>query len=107
MSMTYDHTGHQRFSGAVNQFDVNYQTPRKEPAMLKPTIDHVSAIARAEGDVIKSIVANMSPHHRKAIEDDMERLAEVKKYILDTIYHPGLPILTESLKEPGDNGHES
>lgn len=64
--------------------------------MIKLTIDHVSAIARAEGDMQRMIIPNMSPNHRLSVERDIERLAEVKKSILDSIYRPGLPVKTES-----------
>lgn len=64
---------------------------RKEATMTKLTLDHVSALCRAEGYLHAAITPNMSPNHRKCIEDDLTRLAEVKKHILRYIYEPGLP----------------
>lgn len=63
--------------------------------MKKLNLNHVAAISRAEGAIHPSIIPNMSPHHRKQIEDDLTRLAEVKWFILKALYQPGLPLTTE------------
>lgn len=75
--------------------------------MSKLNLNHVAAISRAEMYMQPAIVPNMSPYHRKAIEDDLTRLAEVKKFLLKTIYGPGLPLTREVSEEPEPNGDTS
>jgi len=62
--------------------------------MRKITLDHISAISHAETYIQPAIIQNMSPHHRKSIEDDLTRLSEVKRFLLRTMYEPGLPMTT-------------
>lgn len=67
--------------------------------MRKLNLDHVAAISRAEGAIHPTIIQNMSPHHRLQIENDLTRLADIKKFILKALYEPGLPLTTE-IPEP-------
>lgn len=67
--------------------------------MLKLTIDHVASVTLAQRCIISGIVPNMSPRHRQELEDDLERLKDVKKFILDLIYNPGLPLQIENPKK--------
>lgn len=60
--------------------------------MRKMTLTHVDAISHCETYVRPVIVPNMSPHHRAAIERDIELLTEIKHYLLKQIYEPGLPM---------------
>lgn len=75
--------------------------------MRKMTLKHVDSISHAERYAIPNIVPNMSPRHRQEIEDDLERLAEVKQQILHMIYHPGLPLADTEIKEDPTRGNQS
>lgn len=66
--------------------------------MRNLTVEHVWAIVRAEHALYPSLVPNMPARHREQIENDLERLAEVKKYILSLIYAPNLPIVPNTPK---------
>lgn len=75
--------------------------------MLKLTLEHVAAVSRAERDMQTFVVPNMSPHYRKFIEDDIERLAQIKRYLLKAIYEPGLPRADDPAEESESNGDPS
>lgn len=86
--------------------------------MKKMRIDHVDAIARASAYVTPALDKISGRHQKESIENDLLRLAEVKKFLLYHLYNPGLPInvdedpdspQTETLlaMEPQDNGSKS
>lgn len=72
--------------------------------MTSLNLDHVSSITHAERYIQIAIVPNMSPRHRQELEDDLVRLTDVKKHILEYLYEPCLPVDSESLKKPVDHG---
>lgn len=93
-----------------DEFEQNRMYPLgygKESTVKRLTLDHVSAISHAEQAMIPAIVPSMSPVHRKSIEDDIERLTEVKRFVLQTLYQPGLPFNTEIPEHPDPDGNAS
>lgn len=96
-----------KFETDFEVFERNRMYPRgyrKELAMRKFSISHVSAISRAEYFVIINIEPNMNPFHRKQIEDDLTLLAQIKRAILHDIYAPGLPVTNEGPEETESDG---
>lgn len=55
----------------------------------------VAAITHAERYYQKDIVPNMSPRHRQELEEDLKRLCDIKKLILQMMYAPVFPLETD------------
>lgn len=75
--------------------------------MKRLNLDHVSSISHAEQSMLGDIVSPMSPVLRKSIEDDIERLTEVKRFILKALYQPGLPFTVAIPEAPDPDGDSS
>lgn len=80
---------------------------RKEPSMKRLTLEHVDSLSRGEQSLMSGITASMSSRHRQSIENDIERLSEVKRYILTVMYQPGLPFTTNIPEHPKPYGDTS
>ena len=72
--------------------------------MRKLTIEHVTSISHLEQYIFPHLLPNMPPRQRQEIEDDLERLAQIKNYILSLIYEPILPLAVETPKEDQRHG---
>lgn len=63
--------------------------------MRKMTQKDVAAISHAEQYIWPTIKPSMPARQRQEIEDDLERLAQIKRWLLGAIYSPGLPLVNE------------
>jgi len=59
--------------------------------MKKLTIDHSEAVGAAKLLLQHKTTGNVDPRYRQMLEEQIGLLTEVKWYILQTIFHPGLP----------------
>ncbi len=59
--------------------------------MKKVTHKHVEAISHGKLFLNKAFATNPEPRFKRAIEEDLELLDEVKTYLLWAMYNPGLP----------------
>lgn len=59
----------------------------RNPTMLKLTYEHVKALEHAALFILPEI--DKSPHqrYRRKLEDDIEKLEELKKHVLFCLYH--------------------
>jgi len=71
------------------------------------TLDHVAALSHASRDMESTITNNMEARHRRAIDDDIIRLADVRRWILKTIYEPGLPLQPDVPEKDETNGSKN
>lgn len=70
--------------------------------MKQPTQVHIDAIAHAQLFLEPAIDKQPEPRFRRAIERDIELLAEVKKMLIWLMYNPSLPFdKSEDLEKPG------
>lgn len=68
--------------------------------MKKMTLDHSEAVSAAKLNMIRIADQATTPGFKREIEKRVTLLGEVYWQILDSIYHPGLP-LNEELQKPG------
>jgi len=66
--------------------------------MINITLDHVTAISHAELFLSPTISRHPEPRFRHEIENDQKLLKEVKQFLLDHLYRPGLPFGSENQK---------
>lgn len=67
--------------------------------MVKLTVEHVTSLSHLEQYVFPHIVPNMTPRQREEIENDLERVAQLKSYILCQVYVPTLPTKPKPAEE--------
>lgn len=87
------------FETDLLNFEQNRMYPpryRKEPPMKKLTLDHSEAVSAAKLNMIRIADQATTPKFRAEIEKRVTLLGEVYWWVLDSIYHPGLP----SVKSP-------
>lgn len=59
--------------------------------MKKMTHKHVCSISHAELFLTKAFSGNPEPQFKREIQQDLDRLDDVKKFLLYTLYNPELP----------------
>lgn len=65
--------------------------------MKKITRKHVQAVGHGKLFLNKAFATNPEPRFKQEIERDMERLDEVEKFLLHTLYNPDLPYPVDKL----------
>lgn len=74
--------------------------------MIKLSMDHVNAICHAEFFTDAAISKLDGSRMRHSIESDLQRLAELKLYIIEKMVKPELPF-NEKAKDNGSAGTDS
>ncbi len=72
--------------------------------MTKMTLKYLDTLTRAETNVLQSMSPKNSSHVRRELDDDLIRLAALKRFVLQTIYEPGLPVTNIDLEHFEDDG---
>lgn len=97
-----------KFEKDFADFEQNRMYPPgygKEAAVKRITLKHIDSISHAETFIFGGVTQTTEARLRREIEADLERLADVKRFLLRTLYEPGLPITTEIPEKAGPSGN--
>lgn len=72
--------------------------------MKKLTLEHSEAVSAAKALLIYKADGNQPTKYKALLEEQIELLGEVYWWVLDSIYHPGLPYKTEEPTNGPANG---
>jgi hypothetical protein len=92
LSSSSEHTD--IFDHNFDNFERNRMYPlgyTKEPVMAKINMNHYSALCHAKLSMTKEFEPGMKLQYRKAIEDDILLIDDLRRFVLNYVFAPELP----------------